>query len=219
MDDAGGCGGQGLAVLRLVPNRRWHRRIPAVPMSDVSLVVQREFQQPPDHPVAEGPLASLPAIVCADFHPDVRQHTGSQGLGVVVGIGEGEGLLHLAATLHDLEQEDPAALVGEVQLDPRLLVTAGLGQHQVALYYPGLCGAGVHPQGESLASRCGGMDLGFASMPRLLIRSVEFEGPFYKSWPPATHRNIFIDFENKDDPAAYAREVIRSFATRAINSK
>ena len=30
-------------------------------------------------------------------------------------------------------------------------------------------------------------------MPRLLIRSVEFEGPFYETWPPPSHRNIFLD--------------------------
>lgn len=53
-------------------------------------------------------------------------------------------------------------------------------------------------------------------MPRLLIQSVEFEGPFYESWPPATHRSIFIDSDRKDDPAAYAREVIENFATRAF---
>ena len=53
-------------------------------------------------------------------------------------------------------------------------------------------------------------------MPRLLIRSVEFEGPFYKTWPPATHLNIFIESDRKDDPAAYAQEVIRNFATRAF---
>jgi len=53
-------------------------------------------------------------------------------------------------------------------------------------------------------------------MPRLLIRSVEFEGPFYETWPPATHRKIFIDSDRKDDPPAYAREVIRAFATRAF---
>ncbi len=53
-------------------------------------------------------------------------------------------------------------------------------------------------------------------MPRLLIRSVEFEGPFYDSWPPATHRSIFIDSPHKNDPATYAREIIRSFATRAF---
>ncbi len=52
-------------------------------------------------------------------------------------------------------------------------------------------------------------------MPRLLLRSVEFEGPFYASWPPAAHRNIFIDSDRKDDPPAYAREIIRDFATRA----
>ena len=53
-------------------------------------------------------------------------------------------------------------------------------------------------------------------MPRLLIRSVRFEGPFYKTWPPATHRNIFIDSDSKDDPAAYAHDVIQSFARRAF---
>ena len=53
-------------------------------------------------------------------------------------------------------------------------------------------------------------------MPRLLVRSVEFEGPYYSAWPPATHRNIFIDSPHKDDPAAYARDIIRSFATRAF---
>ena len=46
-------------------------------------------------------------------------------------------------------------------------------------------------------------------MPRLLIRSVEFEGPFYDAWPPASHRNIFVDSDRKDDPPAYARRIIR----------
>ena len=52
-------------------------------------------------------------------------------------------------------------------------------------------------------------------MPRLLIRSIEFEGPFYDSWPPPSHRNIFVDFEHKNDTAAYARKIIHEFATRA----
>ena len=52
-------------------------------------------------------------------------------------------------------------------------------------------------------------------MPRLLIRSVEFEGPFYESWPPPAHRNIFIDSVKKNDPPAYAKEIIRGFAARA----
>ncbi len=55
-------------------------------------------------------------------------------------------------------------------------------------------------------------------MPRLLIRSVEFEGPLYETWPPETHRSIFIetDSESAVNSAAYARDVIRSFATRAF---
>jgi Protein of unknown function (DUF1592)/Protein of unknown function (DUF1588)/Protein of unknown function (DUF1587)/Protein of unknown function (DUF1595)/Protein of unknown function (DUF1585)/Planctomycete cytochrome C len=52
-------------------------------------------------------------------------------------------------------------------------------------------------------------------MPRLLIRSVEFEGPLYEMWPPATHRNIFIESPHKDDPPLYARDIVQSFASRA----
>jgi len=52
-------------------------------------------------------------------------------------------------------------------------------------------------------------------MPRLLIRSVEFEGPLYDSWPPTTHRGIFIASANKSGSEAYARDIIRSFAARA----
>jgi hypothetical protein len=53
-------------------------------------------------------------------------------------------------------------------------------------------------------------------MPRLLIRSVEFEGPYYETWPPETHRRIFVESNHKDNQPAYAREVIRHFATRAF---
>lgn len=53
-------------------------------------------------------------------------------------------------------------------------------------------------------------------MPRLLIRSVEFEGPCYESWPPEPHRNIFVDFDHKDDLHAYGGEIIHRFATRAF---
>jgi hypothetical protein len=44
---------------------------------------------------------------------------------------------------------------------------------------------------------------------------VEFEGPFYETWPPRSHRNIFRDFARKDDLPAYARHIIRVFANRA----
>lgn len=51
--------------------------------------------------------------------------------------------------------------------------------------------------------------------PRLVIRSVEFEGPYYEAWPPVSHRNIFVDFDRKSDQSAYARKIIRDFAARA----
>lgn len=52
-------------------------------------------------------------------------------------------------------------------------------------------------------------------MPRLLIRSVEFEGPLHETWPPPTYKNIFIDSEQKNDRPAYARQILRNFARRA----
>lgn len=53
-------------------------------------------------------------------------------------------------------------------------------------------------------------------MPRLLVRSVEFEGPYYEAWPPLSHRNIFVSSEKNKDEPAYAREIIGRFATRAF---
>ena len=52
-------------------------------------------------------------------------------------------------------------------------------------------------------------------MPRMLVRSVEFEGPFYEQWPPESHRDIFVDFDRKADSKAYARRIISAFASRA----
>lgn len=53
-------------------------------------------------------------------------------------------------------------------------------------------------------------------VPRLLVRSVEFEGPYYSEWPPASHKKIFIDSPRRETPAAFARDIIDSFATRAF---
>lgn len=52
-------------------------------------------------------------------------------------------------------------------------------------------------------------------MPRLLIRSVEFEGPYYDMWPPESHRNIFVEFDRSSDPDAWAGKIVHDFATRA----
>ncbi len=51
--------------------------------------------------------------------------------------------------------------------------------------------------------------------PRLLIRSVEFEGPLHDAWPPPSYKNIFIDSEQKNDRPTYVRQLLRNFARRA----
>ena len=53
-------------------------------------------------------------------------------------------------------------------------------------------------------------------MPRLLIQSVEFEGPFLESWPPQSHQNIFLKQRSSESLAQYGRRIIRDFARRAF---
>ncbi|MFM8394021.1 MAG: DUF1592 domain-containing protein, partial [Acidobacteriota bacterium] len=52
-------------------------------------------------------------------------------------------------------------------------------------------------------------------MPRLLIRSVEFEGPLHDAWPTPAYKNIFVDYEQKSNRPAYARRILSNFARRA----
>ena len=49
----------------------------------------------------------------------------------------------------------------------------------------------------------------------ILIEHVEVSSPFYEQWPPASHRDIFIESENSKDEFAYAGEIISAFMTRA----
>jgi mono/diheme cytochrome c family protein len=53
-----------------------------------------------------------------------------------------------------------------------------------------------------------------AQPPKLKIEWIEFESPFFETWPPATHANILFKNDGLAEPA-YAREVVRRFATRA----
>ncbi len=52
-------------------------------------------------------------------------------------------------------------------------------------------------------------------MPRMLVRSVEFEGPYYDTWPAPSYKNIFVDFDRKSDLTAYSHKIVHDFATRA----
>lgn len=44
---------------------------------------------------------------------------------------------------------------------------------------------------------------------------VEVSAPVYDQWPPQSHRAIFIESENSDDEAAYAKEIASRFMRRA----
>ena len=50
----------------------------------------------------------------------------------------------------------------------------------------------------------------------VLIQSIEFEGPYLESWPPASHKKIFIDSKNKTNKEQYTREIIANFMANAF---
>lgn len=52
-------------------------------------------------------------------------------------------------------------------------------------------------------------------MPRLLIKSVHIEGPYFESWPPKTHRRILMESDLPAQSPKYADLVIHRFAERA----
>jgi hypothetical protein len=55
---------------------------------------------------------------------------------------------------------------------------------------------------------------GEAFPPLLNIEWIELESPYFETWPPKTHTDILFAAERRDEKA-YAREVLRRFATRA----
>ncbi len=52
-------------------------------------------------------------------------------------------------------------------------------------------------------------------MPRLLIESVEFEGPLVDTWPPAQHTRLLPAQQVGEDVSTYSARVLRQFATQA----
>lgn len=55
-----------------------------------------------------------------------------------------------------------------------------------------------------------------AHLPALNIKSVEFHGPVFDQWPPASHRRILFDSPlRKTDEPAYVAKVLERFMTRA----
>ncbi len=57
-------------------------------------------------------------------------------------------------------------------------------------------------------------DIDVEKLPRLLISSIEVEGPIEKEWPPASHKALLFDGDKRDD-AEYVREIFTRFLPRA----
>ncbi len=51
--------------------------------------------------------------------------------------------------------------------------------------------------------------------PDLYLDWVEFEGPVFDAWPPASHARILVPSQHDHDTPEYAREVIQKFMTKA----
>lgn len=55
--------------------------------------------------------------------------------------------------------------------------------------------------------------------PAIKVKSMSFEGPLVKSWPPASYTNIFHDSPNKANEAIYTKEILKKFMARAFRRK
>ncbi len=54
-------------------------------------------------------------------------------------------------------------------------------------------------------------------LPKILIQKVEFHGPVFDKWPPASHRNLLFDSPLREsDESAYVSEVVQRFMLRAF---
>ena len=47
------------------------------------------------------------------------------------------------------------------------------------------------------------------------IKDIEITAPYYESWPPKSHKNIFLSSSNFADEAVYGREVLSKFLRKA----
>ena len=52
--------------------------------------------------------------------------------------------------------------------------------------------------------------------PPLLIKSVEFEAPYFPAWPPKSYTEIFFKSKNQDNKELYGIEIIEKFMSRAF---
>ncbi|HUG66985.1 MAG TPA: DUF1592 domain-containing protein [Pirellulaceae bacterium] len=57
-------------------------------------------------------------------------------------------------------------------------------------------------------------ELDLEQLPRLLLESIEVEGPIQKKWPPASHKALFFAGDERRDDA-YVREIFAQFLPRA----
>lgn len=61
---------------------------------------------------------------------------------------------------------------------------------------------------------------GSAAEPQLIIESVEFEAPYYASWPPVYHQQLLPESPlRKSNESAYVIEVLKKFMQRAYRRK
>ena len=52
--------------------------------------------------------------------------------------------------------------------------------------------------------------------PPILVEAIEFEAPYYDTWPPESHTRIFVESPWRDDEELYTREVLGLFLERAF---
>ena len=52
--------------------------------------------------------------------------------------------------------------------------------------------------------------------PAVKIESLEFEGPYFESWPSQSHKKIFVEYSGKKNENQYAKVILKNFISKAF---
>jgi hypothetical protein len=54
------------------------------------------------------------------------------------------------------------------------------------------------------------------AQPLIVVESIDFDGPLFETWPPASHTRILFPSQSSENEVVYAREVLQRFMRRAF---
>ncbi|GDY18788.1 hypothetical protein LBMAG56_01330 [Verrucomicrobiota bacterium] len=128
------------------------------------------------------------------------------------GVYEPVGTVHLRDDPGQVRDFEFRGRIENIPIEPGEITTKGQQPPKILIHCQN-----VFDNGELNDHRKSAFDDSWKrEAPRILLESIEFEAPVADVWPPEHHTRILFDSPlRKTDPAAYVREVLKRFMSRA----